>query len=155
MASDLNNLIKKRSNPFSEGKFSSIANIQKEVEKEEAPVKKTTKSSTAKTTSKPAAKKVEKPVEVKKIVEEEKPVVEVKPQVEEVVQTVINQPEKPAATVTKVVVASKKVESRDKYTATMETELRTRVKIASAKMRIQFSQFIELAVTEKLEREGF
>ena len=35
MANDLNNLIKKRSNPFGDGKFSSITDIQKEIEREE------------------------------------------------------------------------------------------------------------------------
>jgi hypothetical protein len=43
---------------------------------------------------------------------------------------------------------------REKYTATMEKEMRIRVKIASAKRGMQFSQFIEEAVSEKLDREG-
>lgn len=47
-----------------------------------------------------------------------------------------------------------KVDKRDKYTATMESNLRIRLKIASAKKGIQFSQYIEEAVLEKLEREG-
>jgi len=44
--------------------------------------------------------------------------------------------------------------NREKYTATMEKELRIRVKVASARKGIQFSQFIEEAVMEKLRREG-
>jgi hypothetical protein len=36
----------------------------------------------------------------------------------------------------------------------MEKELRVRVKIAAAKKSLQFSQYIEEAVLEKLEREG-
>lgn len=43
---------------------------------------------------------------------------------------------------------------REKYTATMERDLRIKVKIASAKKGMQFSQYIEEAVLEKLEREG-
>jgi hypothetical protein len=42
-----------------------------------------------------------------------------------------------------------------KYTATMERELRKRVKIAAIKKGVVFSQFIEEAVIEKLNREGF
>lgn len=42
-----------------------------------------------------------------------------------------------------------------KYTAVMDNELRIRIKVASAKKNIQLSQFIEEAVLEKLEREGF
>lgn len=44
---------------------------------------------------------------------------------------------------------------RDKYTATMEKELRKRVKIASAMKGIQLSTFIEEACMEKLDKEGF
>lgn len=44
--------------------------------------------------------------------------------------------------------------TKEKYTAVMEKDLRIRVKIASAKKNLQFSQFIEEAVLEKLEREG-
>jgi len=51
----------------------------------------------------------------------------------------------------KKVVASSKV----KYTAVMDNELRIRIKVASAKKNLQLSQFIEEAVLEKLEREGF
>lgn len=51
----------------------------------------------------------------------------------------------------KKVVTSTKV----KYTAVMDNELRIRIKVASAKKNIQLSQFIEEAVLEKLEREGF
>lgn len=45
--------------------------------------------------------------------------------------------------------------TREKYTATMERELRKRVKIASVEKGMDFSQFVEEALIEKLEREGF
>jgi hypothetical protein len=45
--------------------------------------------------------------------------------------------------------------TRDKYTATMERNLRKKVKIAAVEKGIDFSQYIEEAVMEKLEREGF
>lgn len=57
----------------------------------------------------------------------------------------------------KPVVQQKKVvdeSNREKYTATMEKNLRKRVKIASAMAGIQVSTFIEEACLEKLEREG-
>ncbi len=47
-----------------------------------------------------------------------------------------------------------KTSAREKYTATMETDLRKRVKIASIEKGMDFSQFIEEALIEKLEREG-
>ena len=43
---------------------------------------------------------------------------------------------------------------KEKYTAVMEKDLRVRVKIAAVKKSLQFSQYIEEAVLEKLEREG-
>lgn len=45
--------------------------------------------------------------------------------------------------------------NREKYTATMERDLRIRVKIAAAKKGMQFSQYIEEAVLEKMGREGY
>ena len=45
--------------------------------------------------------------------------------------------------------------NREKYTATMERDLRIRVKIAATRKGMQFSQFIEEAVLEKLGREGY
>lgn len=50
---------------------------------------------------------------------------------------------------------SVRTSTREKYTATMERELRKRVKIASVEKGVDFSQFIEEALIEKLEREGF
>lgn len=47
------------------------------------------------------------------------------------------------------------VSERDKYTATMDRELRKRVRVAAAMKGVQLSQFIEEACLEKLEREGF
>jgi hypothetical protein len=50
---------------------------------------------------------------------------------------------------------SKQVETadREKYTATMDRNLRRRIKIASAMKDMQLSTFIEEACREKLERE--
>ena len=59
--------------------------------------------------------------------------------------------ESPLVTSTKPVVAPA---SRVKYTATMEKELRRRVKFAAAKRDIQISQYIEEAVLAKLESDG-
>ena len=41
-----------------------------------------------------------------------------------------------------------------KYTAVMDADLRVRIKIAAAKKNLQIYEFIEEAVSEKLEREG-
>lgn len=54
----------------------------------------------------------------------------------------------------KPVVSTPESDDRVKYTATMEKDLRIQVKIASAKKNLSFSQFIEEALREKLEREG-
>ncbi len=43
---------------------------------------------------------------------------------------------------------------RVKYTATMDKELRKRLKYAAAKRDIQISQYIEEAVMARLERDG-
>ena len=55
----------------------------------------------------------------------------------------------------KPAVTPQESDDRVKYTPTMEKDLRVRVKIASAKSSLSFSQFIEEAVKEKLGREGF
>ncbi|MDD3191208.1 MAG: hypothetical protein PHP41_00485 [Bacilli bacterium] len=44
---------------------------------------------------------------------------------------------------------------RDKYTATMDRDLRKRLKVAAAMKGVQVSTFIEEACAEKLEREGY
>ncbi|MDD4000840.1 MAG: hypothetical protein PHX62_08140 [Bacilli bacterium] len=44
---------------------------------------------------------------------------------------------------------------REKYTATMDRELRKKAKIAAVEKGIVFSQYIEEALIEKLEREGY
>ena len=44
---------------------------------------------------------------------------------------------------------------RIKYTATMDKELRKAVKIAAVNKNLQFSQYIEEALREKLQREGY
>ncbi len=54
----------------------------------------------------------------------------------------------------KPVASTPENDDRVKYTATMEKDLRIQVKIASAKKNLSFSQFIEEALREKLEREG-
>ncbi len=58
---------------------------------------------------------------------------------------------KPAPKQPKVVVSNN---DREKYTATMATGLRRRVKIAAVTQGMQVSSFIEIACREKLEREG-
>ena len=44
--------------------------------------------------------------------------------------------------------------SRDKFTSTMETNLRRSIKIVCAQRGIMFAQFVEDACREKLRREG-
>lgn len=60
--------------------------------------------------------------------------------------------ENPLAKMNRVVVNTS---DREKYTATMDRELRKRLKVASAMKGLQVSSYIEEAVAEKLEREGF
>lgn len=67
------------------------------------------------------------------------PVVEKKP-----TTPLVNHTQKAVSSSTKV-----------KYTAVMDNDLRIRIKVASARKNLQLSQFIEEAVLEKLEREGF
>lgn len=47
-----------------------------------------------------------------------------------------------------------KTNEREKYTATMDKQLRMRIKIAAVKKGKQLSEYIEEAVLQKLEREG-
>lgn len=44
---------------------------------------------------------------------------------------------------------------KEKYTAVMDKQLRKRVKVASINLGLDYSTFIELAVREKLNREGY
>lgn len=44
--------------------------------------------------------------------------------------------------------------NRQKYTATMDVQLRRKIKIVCATRGIMFSEFIEMACLEKLNREG-
>ena len=124
---------KKRTNPLSGMGLGSIASIKEEVEAEEEAAR--TKPSTPKIKAKETTEKT-------KVVDKK----ETSSQ-EETKQTVQKPAPKVAATKAKEVI-------RDKYTATMERSLRIDVKIASAKKGLQFSQYIEEAVREKLEREG-
>ena len=61
--------------------------------------------------------------------------------------------ENPLARMNKMVVQNNN--DREKYTATMEKELRKRLKVAAAMKGMQVSTFIEEACVEKLEREGY
>ena len=47
------------------------------------------------------------------------------------------------------------VTDREKYTATMDKDLRKRLKVAAAMRGLQVSTYIEEALLEKLEREGY
>lgn len=114
-------------------------------------------------------------------VKEEKiePVVKVEPEIEEDVEEIVQQdeeieeyieptpvvkrptpkqPVKPAQKQSRSSSKNSNVyiegENRLKYTATMDRELRRRIKIVCATREIMFSQFIEQACIEKLNREG-
>lgn len=45
--------------------------------------------------------------------------------------------------------------NREKYTSTMDTVLRRRIKIACAERGIMFAKFVEDACREKLAKEGY
>ena len=55
---------------------------------------------------------------------------------------------------TKNYYASQAVDTREKFTSTMEQSLRRRIKIVCAQRGIMFAQFVEDACREKLDREG-
>ena len=82
--------------------------------------------------------------------------ISINPEPEE--QKVVIEPTRSFATATQHV-APKNPKPSDadkvKYTAVMDKDLRIRIKVASAKKNLQISQFIEEAVLEKLEREGY
>lgn len=59
--------------------------------------------------------------------------------------------ENPLAGPSKVVASS----DREKYTATMDRDLRKKLKVAAAMKGQQVSSFIEEAIADKLEREGY
>lgn len=59
--------------------------------------------------------------------------------------------ENPLAKVTKASVSTERI----KYTATMDPDLRKRLKVAAAMKDVQISTLIEEAIVEKLEREGY
>lgn len=84
-----------------------------------------------------------------KVVVEE--VVEEEP-VEEVV--VVQRPQPKKQERKPVYVAPVDSGDREKYTATMETNLRREIKIFCATRGIMFSEFIEQACLEKLQRDG-
>ena len=64
--------------------------------------------------------------------------------------SIVTEEVKPVVKEKPVVVEPKRV----KYTATMEIDLRKRVKIAAATTNTQFSSIIEIACAEYLERMG-
>lgn len=128
----MNNFPKKRTNPF------------------ETPIKA------------PKEEKIEKPEEV---VETEVEVEQPEEIIEEVVEPtpVVRRPApKPAPktstkqpkTSTRTTYVYEDSDNRQKYTATMDIKLRRRIKVVCAQRDIMFSQFIEMACIEKLEREG-
>ena len=108
------------------------------------------------------------PFDVKKpMIEEEEPIIdEVEDEYEEEyeeepVKQVPQRPvynERPTQKSPRTQKTSKYVEPeevvREKYTSTMEVELRRKIKILCATRGIMFSQFIEDACKEKLKREG-
>lgn len=91
----------------------------------------------------------------------ETPTIETEPKIEvEKEETPILEQEDEEIEVKKVPQKTKKIvvqeddENREKYTATMETALRRKIKIFCATNGIMFSEFIEIACKEKLRREG-
>lgn len=132
----MNNFPKKRTNPF------------------ETPIKA------------PKEEKIEKPEEVtEEVVEPEVEVEQPEEIIEEVVEPtpVVRRPApKPAPktspkqpkTSTRTTYVYEDSDNRQKYTATMDIKLRRRIKVVCAQRDIMFSQFIEMACIEKLEREG-
>lgn len=80
------------------------------------------------------------------------PVPQEEPEVKEVVEEVqVEVEEKPKPK--KVAKVVKPV--RIKYTATMDSQLRKQLRIAAVNLEIDVSEYIERAVREKLEREGY
>ena len=56
---------------------------------------------------------------------------------------------------TKTYYANQQLETREKFTSTMEQSLRRSIKIVCAQRGIMFAQFVEEACREKLKKEGF
>lgn len=56
---------------------------------------------------------------------------------------------------TKNYYANQQLETREKFTSTMEQSLRRSIKIVCAQRGIMFAQFVEEACREKLKKEGF
>lgn len=77
------------------------------------------------------------------------------PEVKPVVQPVYSAPVQPTYRQAKPVQVVNPDLSRVKYTATMDKDIRRRVKIACVNQGLQFSQYIEAAVLEKMRKEGF
>lgn len=111
-------------------------------------------------TFKPRKSPFDEPKEEKKPVleqpeEEKKPDLPPEPPVEQPKPTPAPQP-RPIRTRQRQPLVRQVVDTpgRVKYTATMDVDLRRRLKIAAAQYDLQLSAFIEEACREKLEREG-
>mgnify|MGYP003289351246 FL=1 len=132
----MNNFPKKRTNPFEKpitaAKEEKIEPVVKAEPKIEEPIEEF----------------VEEPVEIEEYVEPTPVVKKVAP------KPVAKSTPKPVRSGSRNQVVYVESEDRLKYTATMDRELRRRIKIVCATREIMFSQFIEQACIEKLNREG-
>lgn len=132
----MNNFPKKRTNPFEKpittAKEEKIEPVVKEEPKIEEPVEEL----------------VEQEEEIEEYVEPTPVVKKVAP------KPVAKTTPKPARSGSRNSVVYVESDDRLKYTATMDRELRRRIKIVCATREIMFSQFIEQACIEKLNREG-
>lgn len=130
-----NPFLKKRSNPFAVERHEEVEEV---VEKEpEAPKKVETIVEEVKKTEPVTENVVEEVVQV------------VKPVARNQSSQTKNSPRTPKARY-----VQQDELGRQKYTATMDENLRRRIKITCARRGIMFSQFIEDACREKLNREG-
>lgn len=128
----MNNMPKKRTNPFAKP-----ITPEKEEQLEEI---------------------VEKPVVEPEVIEEEPQIEEYVEPVQPVRQQIQRQAPKPAPKTQRQSAKNYYIQEdqadRQKYTSTMDVKLRRRIKIVCATRGIMFSEFIEIACREKLDREG-
>lgn len=132
----MNNFPKKRTNPFEkpitaakEEKIETVTKVEPKIEE-------------------PVEEIVEDLVEIEEYVEPTPVVKKVSP------KPVAKSTPKPVRSGSRNQVVYVESDDRLKYTATMDRELRRRIKIVCATREIMFSQFIEQACIEKLNREG-
>ena len=99
--------------------------------------------------------KMEEPKE-KKIEIVEEPVEEYEEEEIETYQPQIERyvPQQPQRQAQKTSYSAPRTNSRDKYTSTMDQNLRRKIRIECAKRGILFKTFVEEACREKLAREG-